>query len=80
MRVLIIGKSDAGDIDEFKNEIIKKSEQVSEELNLPFRISVSVGYVIIDSDNSLGNEDYFRMADEAMYEMKRKAHKNETDQ
>jgi len=53
---------------------------VSEELNLPFRISVSVGYVIIDSDNSLGNEEYFRMADEAMYEMKRKAHKNETDQ
>jgi GGDEF domain-containing protein len=47
---------------------------VSEDLNNPFRLSVSVGYVVIDSENDLGNEEYFRMADEAMYEMKRKAH------
>ena len=47
-------------------------------MNLPFRLSVSVGYVIIDPENTLENEEYFRMADEAMYEMKREAHKNET--
>jgi len=43
----------------------------------PFRLGVSAGYVIIDTDNTLENEEYFRMADEAMYEMKREAHKND---
>jgi len=33
--------------------------------------------VVIDPDNDLGNEEYFRMADEAMYEMKQEAHRNE---
>ncbi len=74
---VIIGRSGAGNIDGIKNEIIERSGQVSGEMNLPFRISVSVGYVIIDSDNTLGNEEYFRMADDAMYEMKREAHKND---
>ena len=76
---VIIGNYDvSGDVKTIENEIIEKSRQVSEELNLPFRLSVSVGYVIIDPENTLENEEYFRMADEAMYEMKREAHKNET--
>ncbi len=57
--------------------MIEKSGQVSGELKMPFRLSVSVGYVIIDPENDLENEEYFRMADEAMYEMKREAHKND---
>ena len=60
-----------------KIEIIEKSRRISEDLNLPFRLSVSVGYVIIDPENKLGNEEYFRMADEAMYEMKQEAHKQD---
>ena len=72
---VVIGQYDATvDIDAIKNDIIEKSGRVSEDLNNPFRLSVSVGYVVIDSENDLGNEEYFRMADEAMYEMKRKAH------
>ena len=75
---VIIGDYDiSGDVNDIKNNIIGKSMQVSEDLNLPFKLSVSVGYVIIDPDNTLENEEYFRMADEAMYEMKREAHKND---
>ena len=75
---VIIGDYDvSGDVEAIKEEIIGKSSQVSEELNTPFRLSVSVGYVIIDPENTLENEEYFRMADEAMYDMKREAHKND---
>ncbi len=75
---VIIGKYDSSkDMESVKTEIIEKSGRVSEDLNLPFRLSVSVGYVVIDPENKLGNEEYFRMADEAMYEMKQEAHKND---
>ncbi len=75
---VIIGEYDiAGDIESVKIGIIDKARRVSEDLNLPFRLSVSVGYVIIEPENALGNEEYFRMADEAMYEMKQEAHRKE---
>lgn len=75
---VIIGDYDmSGSVEAIRDEIIGKTRQVSEELNMPFRLSVSVGYVIIDPENTLENEEYFRMADEAMYETKREAHKNE---
>jgi diguanylate cyclase (GGDEF)-like protein len=75
---VIIGKYDSSkDMESVKIEITEKSGRVSEDLNLPFRLSVSVGYVVIDPENKLGNEEYFRMADEAMYEMKQEAHKND---
>ena len=67
----------AGDIEAVKNGIIDKARRVSEDLNLPFKLSVSVGYVVIDPENALGNEEYFRMADEAMYEMKQEAHRKD---
>ena len=66
-----------GDIDKIRNEIVTKAGRVSQDLDLPFLLSVSVGYVVIDPDNTLGNEEYFRMADEAMYEMKKEAHRND---
>ena len=65
-------------MDKIKKEIIEKAGRVSEDLNLPFKLSLSVGYVVIHPDNDLGNEEYFRMADEAMYEMKQVAHREET--
>lgn len=75
---VIIGEYDASsDMEMIKNGIIDKSRRLSEDLNLPFTLSVSVGYVTIDPDNTLGNDEYFRMADEAMYEMKQEAHKND---
>lgn len=73
---VIIGDYE-GDIDKIRNEIVTKAGRVSQDLDLPFLLSVSVGYVVIDPDNTLGNEEYFRMADEAMYEMKKEAHRND---
>ncbi|MBO4389484.1 MAG: GGDEF domain-containing protein, partial [Lachnospiraceae bacterium] len=75
---VIIGEYEASeDMEQIKKAIMEKVRRVSEDLSLPFRISVSIGYVVIDPDNDLGNEEYFRMADEAMYEMKQEAHRNE---
>ena len=75
---VIIGDYDgSGNVTALKDEIISKTKSVSADLNLPFKLGISVGYVIIDPENNLGNEEYFRMADEAMYEMKQEAHKDE---
>ncbi|MBQ5312112.1 MAG: GGDEF domain-containing protein, partial [Oscillospiraceae bacterium] len=75
---VIIGEYDASaDIETIKNSIIEKSLRVSKDLNMTFKLSVSVGYVIIEPDNTLGNDEYFHMADEAMYRMKQEAHKND---
>ena len=52
-------------------------KQQSDDLLIPYKLSVSVGYVMIDPENTLKNEEYFRMADEAMYEMKQEAHKHD---
>ena len=74
---VIIGRFDeAEDMDAIKNRILEKAGTVPQELSLPFSLSVSVGYVVVDPDDSLGNEEYFRMADEAMYEMKRRTREN----
>ena len=75
---VIIGKYDPDkDMDAIGKRITEKTLRVTEDMSLPFRLSVSVGYVIIDPENKLGYEEYFRMADEAMYEMKQEAHRNE---
>lgn len=75
--VAIGGYDDSIDMETLKNEIIEKALQISKDLCLPFSLSISVGYVIIDSDNTLKNEEYFRMADEAMYEMKQNTHRDD---
>lgn len=76
---VIIGEArESEDMEAIKTSIIEKAKRLSEDLCLPFKISVSVGYVLVDSNNNLENEEYFRMADEAMYEMKQEAHKRES--
>ncbi|MCR5629671.1 GGDEF domain-containing protein [Eubacterium sp.] len=73
---VMIGEYDnEKDVEVVKNEIINKAKNMANELALPFKLSVSVGYVIVDTEDKVGNEEYFRMADEAMYEMKQKAHR-----
>ena len=74
----IIGNYDVPvDVQSIKDGIIEKCLSESAELDMPFRLSVSVGYVVIEPENNLGYDEYFRMADEAMYDMKREAHKSE---
>lgn len=75
---VIIGEYEVSeDMESIKQTIIDKTLRISQDLALPFMLSVSVGYVIIDPDADLRNEEYFRMADEAMYEMKQEAHSRE---
>ena len=75
---VVIGEyDDSIDMETIKKMIIDKALRISNDLCLPFKLSVSVGYVMVDPDNNLENEEYFRMADEAMYEMKQKAHMQE---
>jgi diguanylate cyclase (GGDEF)-like protein len=74
---VIIGESGSSkDMEAVKEAILANVRKNSEDLLLPYKLSVSVGYVLIDPENNLKNEEYFRMADEAMYEMKQEAHKN----
>ena len=75
---VIIGNYDVPvDVQTIKDGIIDRTISVSGELKMPFRLGVSVGYVIIDPENTLEYEEYFRMADAAMYETKREAHSND---
>ena len=75
---VIIGECTASaDMQSIKKEITEKAARLSADLDLPFKLSVSVGYVMIDPDYDLGNEEYFRKADEAMYEMKQALYNNE---
>ena len=77
---VIIGEYEASeDMEKIKKELIEKVKRVAQDLDMPFKLSISVGYVIIDTDDHLGNEEYFRMADEAMYEMKQIAHNQENN-
>ncbi len=67
----------SADMEDIKKAIIEKVKRISDDLSLPYNLSVSIGYVVIDPDNDLENEEYFRMADDAMYEMKQEAHKQD---
>ncbi|MBO4591239.1 MAG: GGDEF domain-containing protein [Eubacterium sp.] len=62
-----------------KEDINSYIHHYCKELSLPFSVSVSIGYVVISPDNDLRNEEYFRMADEAMYEMKQNLHKKDKE-
>ena len=42
---------------------------------LPFKLTVSVGSVLMDPRNDVSLDEYFSLADKAMYEMKQHAHK-----
>lgn len=78
---VVIGKCEGvEEIESIKKVMIDKVTRITEDLCLPYKLSVSIGYVFIDPDTQLGNEEYFRMADEAMYEMKQEAHRREENE
>ena len=78
---VVIGRCESGEeIEKIKSQIVDKVRRVAEDLCIPYKLSVSIGFVVISSDNQLGNEEYFRMADDAMYEMKQEAHRQEMEE
>ena len=57
-----------------KNRLCAAVESEAKALMLPFKLTVSVGAVLMDPDKDVTIEEYFSMADTAMYEMKKKIH------
>lgn len=63
----------AGTMEE-KNELVdnvyEDVQRISEQMNLPFELSVSIGTIITEPDTGRTLEDYVREADEIMYQEK----------
>ena len=75
---VIIGEAALCDnINGLKKKTIDDIDRQVEDMNLPFKLSVSIGYVNVASNSDLSMEECFRMADSAMYQMKEVAHKKE---
>jgi len=60
-----------------KNHLCAAVENEAKSLMLPFKLTVSVGSVLVDPDKNVALDEYFSIADQAMYEMKKKIHQNE---
>ncbi len=58
-----------------KNQLCKAVESEAKSLMLPFKLSVSVGSVLMDPKKDVALDEYFSLADTAMYEMKKNVHK-----
>ena len=55
-----------------KKQLISSVERLAQELMIPFELSISAGSVSIDPSENISLDEYFRRADNAMYEMKKK--------
>jgi len=72
---VIIGENyfvDDGSI--LKGKLCAAVEHEASSLMIPYELSVSVGSVAIDPSENISIDEYFRRADDAMYEMKKRNH------
>ena len=60
-----------------KKQLCKAVESEAKSLMLPFELSVSVGSVLMDPKKDVALDEYFSLADTAMYEMKKHVHKED---
>lgn len=60
-----------------KNHLCSAVEAEAKALMLPFKLTVSVGAVLMDPDKDITLDEYFSLADTAMYEMKKQVHQGE---
>ncbi|MBO4927867.1 MAG: GGDEF domain-containing protein [Clostridiales bacterium] len=77
---VIIGENvfvDDGSI--LKRQIISTVEAEAKALMIPFPLSVSVGSVLMDPKANVGLDEYFQIADAAMYDMKKKVHEEKKE-
>jgi diguanylate cyclase (GGDEF)-like protein len=75
---LIIGSDENGEsAAEIKKTVTENIRRNSKKAKLPYKLTASVGYVITDPKDSLSLEDYIKLADNMMYEIKRKLHAKE---
>lgn len=57
-----------------KNQLCETVQKQAADMRLPFDLTISVGSVIIDASEKIAFSEYFKMADNAMYEMKKILH------
>ncbi len=70
---LIIGERHYADEENvLKRKICSTVKKEAETLKIPFELTVSVGSVQIDPTKNMGLDEYFQIADNAMYDMKKK--------
>ncbi len=72
---LMVGECKDGEQPEdMLHEISSRLEQTAEKMQLPYRLKVGVGYVLINAEEKLDLYECLRKADEAMYTMKKRQH------
>lgn len=77
---VILGENvfvDDGNI--YKNQLIDSVRKNAEDMMIPFELTISVGSVIIDPEDKVTLDEYFKLADNAMYEMKKVLHGERED-
>ena len=75
---LIIGSDEKGEsAEEIKKTVAENIKRNSKKAKLPYKLTASCGYVITDPKDSRSLEDYIKLADNMMYEIKRKLHAKE---
>ena len=61
----------------YRERILEEFNKIKQGLKIAFELSISIGYYNIDPNDEMMIEDYIRMADEAMYEEKKRHHGEE---
>ncbi|MDD5936212.1 MAG: GGDEF domain-containing protein [Clostridiales bacterium] len=57
-------------VEDIKSKVIKALDLKTSSMQLPFSLGISIGSVLVNPDQNISMEEYFKMADKAMYQMK----------
>lgn len=68
--LLVLSKTNEEEIKEIIQNIRDGVEEKAKKMQLPFPLTVSVGYIITDMESDMVLDDYVRVADEIMYQEK----------
>ncbi len=72
---LMVGECKEGEQPEdMLREISRRLEETAQKIQLPYRLKVGVGYVLVSAAENLDLYECLRKADEAMYAMKKRQH------
>lgn len=73
---LMVGECDKEETAEkLLQDIMKRMQEKAEQMMLPYKLKVGLGFVFVEPHETLDLSDCLRRADEAMYEMKKITHK-----
>ena len=73
---LMVGECDKEEVaEQLLQEIMKRMQEKAEQMKLPYKLKVGLGFVFVEPHETLDLSDCLKRADEAMYEMKKITHK-----